>query len=474
MLVSQVIQGRWLSSDDVELIRRLIATHPHWSRNRLSIAVLLTFYVVARSRGRELLSDILGKDFGGVLVSDCLAIYDDTTALQQKCYAHHLKAIRQAKALHPHQGEGFLCEVAAMLRAAVALQQQKADLSLEIFSDLRQALEHKAVELLEPPRSEPNEEAVRKRLNKQRDHLFTFLDHDGVDATNNLAERQLRPAVIARKISCGNKTQKGARTWQILASLAATCAQRATSFIWRILSVGNPRNGGRAMARIAVDDDFCHYCETGTCAVKRIVKFSITHSTTYTYALPVRLTPHVFRLRPRCDGALWLSHFEILHIGKFAQEIVNEAGGHTLDFLGGLNRRLHETCLHIIRETGMPQAPGVTLRRRRGSCRDLAVLFIDACRAVGIAARFVSGYRRYGRDPAKRYLHAWPEVFLPGGGWRGYDPADGDPVADLHVVVAASREAAGAAPIQGAYFGESLPSTKHVRVQIGDSPAPIV
>ena len=190
-----------------------------------------TFYVVAKSRGRDLLKDILGKDFGGVLVSDCLAIYDDTTALQHKCYAHHHKAISKAKALHPHQGEGFLCEVAAMLRAAVALQEQKALLSLETFDDLRQALQHKAVQLLEPPRSEPNEEAVRNRLNKQRDHLFTFLDYDGVDATNNLAERQLRPAVIARKISCGNKTLNGARTWQILASLAATCAQRTTSFI---------------------------------------------------------------------------------------------------------------------------------------------------------------------------------------------------------------------------------------------------
>jgi hypothetical protein len=195
---------------------------------------LLTFYVIAQSRGRDLLNDVLGKDFGGVLVSDCLATYDDATALQHKCYAHHHKAIREAKALHPHQGEGFLCEVAAMLRAAVALQQQKAELSLETFTDLRQALEHKAVQLLESPRSEPNEEAVRKRLQKQRDHLFTFLDHDGVDATNNLAERQLRPAVIARKISCGNKTPKGARTWQILASLAATCAQRAASFIAEI------------------------------------------------------------------------------------------------------------------------------------------------------------------------------------------------------------------------------------------------
>ena len=61
-----------------------------------------------------------------------------------------------------------------MLRAALALQKQKADLNLESFSDLRQALQHKASQLLEPPRSEPNEEAVRRRLHKQRDHLFTF------------------------------------------------------------------------------------------------------------------------------------------------------------------------------------------------------------------------------------------------------------------------------------------------------------
>jgi hypothetical protein len=124
-------------------------------------ALRFTFYVVAQSRGRDLLNDILGKDFRGVLVSDCLAIYDDATTVQHKCYAHHHKAIRKAKDLHPQHGEGFLCEVAAMLRAAVALQEQKAFLSLETFSDLRQALEHKAVQLLEPPRSEPNEEAVR-------------------------------------------------------------------------------------------------------------------------------------------------------------------------------------------------------------------------------------------------------------------------------------------------------------------------
>jgi len=193
-----------------------------------------TLYVVDQSRGRAVVSELLGTNFSGVLVSDCLATYDEATTLQQKCYAHHHKAIRQAKALHPHQGEGFLTDVAALLRAAVALHRHKAQCDPQSFHTLRQSLEHKAVQLLEAPRSEPSEEAVRNRLYKQRDHLFTFLDHNGVDATNNLAERQLRPAVIARKISCGNKTPKGAHTWQILASLAATCAQRATSFIAEI------------------------------------------------------------------------------------------------------------------------------------------------------------------------------------------------------------------------------------------------
>ncbi|HEY3856808.1 MAG TPA: transposase, partial [Verrucomicrobiae bacterium] len=94
----------------------------------------------------------------------------------------------------------------------------------------RVALELRAGQLLTAPRPTTLEEKVRRRLEKQQDHLFTFLEHADVDATHNLAERQLRPAVIARKVSCGNKTPQGARTWQILTSLAATCAQQSQSF----------------------------------------------------------------------------------------------------------------------------------------------------------------------------------------------------------------------------------------------------
>ena len=151
---------------------------------------------------------------------------------------------------------------------------------------------------------------------------------------------------------------------------------------------------------------------------------------------------------------------------EFAGELAEESQWRTLDFLTTLNTRIHATCPRIIREKGGPQSPEITLQQRRGSCRDLAVLFMEACRAFGIAARFVSGYQKYGADPSRRYMHAWPEVFLPGGGWRGYDPTHGLAVADLHVAVAACREPAGAAPISGAFCGDGASSTMEARVEI--------
>lgn len=191
----------------------------------------LTVYVVVDNRARVTLTDTLGTDFAGGLVSDCLAPYDDATSLQHKCYAHPHRAISQAQKDHPQGGTAYLSEVRALLRAAHAFKKVQAELPPDERQLRRTALDHRAAALLGVPRGDPHEERVRARLDKQRDHLFTFLDHDGVDATNNLAERQLRPAVIARKLSCGNKTPAGAHSWQVLTSLAATCRQRAESFL---------------------------------------------------------------------------------------------------------------------------------------------------------------------------------------------------------------------------------------------------
>jgi hypothetical protein len=191
----------------------------------------LTLYQVRDSRARAVIHDVLGADFTGVLVSDCLSSYDDATAIQQKCYSHHLKVISQAIAAHAAGGEGFLQQIKDLLKSAMVFKKMKPDLPAQEWAEIRDALEGRAARLLRPVRADPLEEAVAHRLRKQQDHLFTFLDHAGVQATNNLAERQLRPAVISRKLSCGNKTPRGARTWEVLASLATTTAQRHESFL---------------------------------------------------------------------------------------------------------------------------------------------------------------------------------------------------------------------------------------------------
>jgi hypothetical protein len=185
-----------------------------------------TLYQVAQTRGRAVIAEVLGATFEGVLVSDCLAVYDGLPVRQHKCYAHHLKALRQTQAEGPaplaHQWD-------VVLQAAMVLK--TLDVPEAVRAEQRRRLEAWADRLVGTPPATAHEAAVCRRLARHRDHLFTFLDHPAVGATNNLAERQLRPAVIARKLSCGNKTPRGARTWQVLASLAATATQRRTSFL---------------------------------------------------------------------------------------------------------------------------------------------------------------------------------------------------------------------------------------------------
>jgi len=194
-----------------------------------------TLYRAAHSRGRAVLLDLIGNNFDGVLVSDCLNIYDDTNPRQQKCYSHHLQAVSQALGKKPRSA--FLQQIRGLLKGSLDLKKNCPDPHHPQRKALRATLGTIARDLLSAPRDDPVEEYVRRRLAKQADHLFTFLDTPGVDATNNIAERQLRPAVIARKISCGNKTDKGARTWQILTSLFATAEQHGTNMFDNIQEV---------------------------------------------------------------------------------------------------------------------------------------------------------------------------------------------------------------------------------------------
>lgn len=143
-------------------------------------------------------------------------------------------------------------------------------------------------------------------------------------------------------------------------------------------------------------------------------------------------------------------------VSALAARLRIQAGGDTLSFLDLLNRWIHEGIAREIRPDGAPQTPAETLERASGACRDQTVLFVALCRAAGLAARFVSGYQdRSALETDRRYLHAWPEVFLPGAGWYGYDPTRGMPVANGHVPLAAGLDPAATLPVEGTFFGDA-------------------
>ncbi|MDO6459791.1 transglutaminase family protein [Granulosicoccaceae sp. 1_MG-2023] len=156
-------------------------------------------------------------------------------------------------------------------------------------------------------------------------------------------------------------------------------------------------------------------------------------------------------------------------VDAVAARLAAEAGDEPLRFLHLLNDFLYTGFQHQRRETGAPLPPGETLRRRHGPCRDMALLFMDCCRAQGIAARFASGYRHAQMPQEQHDLHAWPEVYLPGAGWRGFDPGHGEFIAGTHVTVASSATPAMTMPISGFYSGAGVSATLEYQLNVTSS-----
>jgi len=146
-------------------------------------------------------------------------------------------------------------------------------------------------------------------------------------------------------------------------------------------------------------------------------------------------------------------------VAAWARARAEEVGGDTSAFLMHLADHIHHGFAHIGRLDGDPFSPADTLRERRGACRDTAMLYVAACRALGLAARFVSGYSmHHPPEVSEHELHAWAEVYLPGAGWRGYDPSLGLAVAAGHVVLAATPDHRLAAPVSGHFRGTGATS----------------
>jgi transglutaminase-like putative cysteine protease len=130
----------------------------------------------------------------------------------------------------------------------------------------------------------------------------------------------------------------------------------------------------------------------------------------------------------------------------------------TVPFLTALNLAVRDALRYTRREEPGIQSVGNTLARGSGSCRDYAVFFIELCRTLGVAARFVSGYLYEPpaagvTNPLPPATHAWAEVYLPGAGWRGLDATRGIFCDDAYVAVAHAAHGDSVSPVQGNFFG---------------------
>ena len=153
-------------------------------------------------------------------------------------------------------------------------------------------------------------------------------------------------------------------------------------------------------------------------------------------------------------------------IAVFGARMRDAARGELVPLLTFLNNTMFERFERVRRNEPGVWAPERTWLEKRGACRDLAALFIDVCRSLGVAARFVSGYENLEPSDDGGEFHAWAEVYIPGAGWRGYDPSRGLAVAQHHVAVAAAASPTGNAPVTGTYRGSGARSELQAEVRV--------
>jgi len=146
----------------------------------------------------------------------------------------------------------------------------------------------------------------------------------------------------------------------------------------------------------------------------------------------------------------------------------NCLGMNTFGMLMLLNQTISTQFRYQMREEPGVQSPAYTLEHKSGSCRDYATLLIEACRCLGLASRFVSGYLHApATEEGHASTHAWVEVYLPGTGWKGFDPTSGEVTSSKHIAVAVARDPESVPPISGSFIGlGSNKPTMHVNVKV--------
>jgi transglutaminase-like putative cysteine protease len=210
---------------------------------------------------------------------------------------------------------------------------------------------------------------------------------------------------------------------------------------------------------------------TSAAELKIVCSFTIEHAHTNNLELPLSPSAEVFPFAYSVEERFDLEHYLRPHhddpgghLTAWARQFIRTDGlTGTRDLLVRMNQSIRDNFRYAERDEEGTQTPQQTLKLSTGSCRDFALLMIEAARRLGVAARFVSGYLY---DPAldgggaeaavgAGATHAWLQAYLPGAGWVPFDPTNNFTGGNQLIRVGVARDPAQAAPIAGSWYGEA-------------------
>lgn len=191
----------------------------------------VTIYVIRHSRGHEVPEEILG-DFDGYLIVDGLKSYDVLDVAKGRCNGHLLRRCKELEQSLPKAQQKWAVQLKELLQDAIALAQKREELTPDVYAKRVEKIEDRLDAWIDAvPTTDADVNRLVKHVASHRGEWLIFLHDAEVPATNNFAERMIRPAVITRKVGGCNKTLKGAVVHGVLASLIATCRHQGRRFL---------------------------------------------------------------------------------------------------------------------------------------------------------------------------------------------------------------------------------------------------
>ena len=185
------------------------------------------YYMIDRSRGSPALQKFFTEEFEGVLITDFWSAYESVCAQdRQYCLVHLLRELEKVDLKNGSaEWQAFAKKLRRLLRDGIRLRKQEG-FAPGAFQPRVDRLNKRLAELAHDEHEDADARRLTKRLRKYAEYLFTFLDYTDVPFENNFAERQIRPAVILRKNSQSNRSDRGAATQAVLMSVYRTLRLR--------------------------------------------------------------------------------------------------------------------------------------------------------------------------------------------------------------------------------------------------------